>query len=56
LAWARGRDGAVLVAGIQGAVERRDFYIRPPEAFGKMLAGEIARWGKVIREANVKVQ
>ena len=28
----------------------------PPEAFGKMLAGEIARWGKVIREANVKVQ
>ena len=28
----------------------------PPEAFGKMLSGEIARWGKVIREANVKVQ
>jgi len=28
----------------------------PPEAFGKMLAGKIARWGKVIREANVKVQ
>jgi tripartite-type tricarboxylate transporter receptor subunit TctC len=28
----------------------------PPEAFGKMLSSEIARWGKVIREANVKVQ
>lgn len=28
----------------------------PPEAYGALLASEIARWGKVIREANVKVE
>jgi tripartite-type tricarboxylate transporter receptor subunit TctC len=27
-----------------------------PEAFGALLSSEIARWGKVIREANVKVE
>jgi tripartite-type tricarboxylate transporter receptor subunit TctC len=27
-----------------------------PEAFGALLSSEIARWGKVIQEANVKVQ
>ena len=28
----------------------------PPEAYGALLASEIARWGKVIRDANVKVE
>ena len=27
----------------------------PPEAYGALLGSEIARWGKVIRDANVKV-
>ena len=27
-----------------------------PDAFGAMLKGEIARWGKVIRDANVKAE
>lgn len=27
-----------------------------PEAFGALLSSEIARWGKVIRDANVKVE
>ena len=28
----------------------------PPAAFGDLLQREIARWGKVIRDANVKVE
>jgi tripartite-type tricarboxylate transporter receptor subunit TctC len=28
----------------------------PPEAYGALLGSEIARWGKVIRDANVKVE
>jgi tripartite-type tricarboxylate transporter receptor subunit TctC len=28
----------------------------PPEAYGTLLAAEIARWGRVIRDANVKVE
>ena len=26
-----------------------------PEAFGDQLKGEIARWAKVVRDANIKV-
>jgi tripartite-type tricarboxylate transporter receptor subunit TctC len=27
----------------------------PPEAFGSMMHGEIARWGAIVREANIKI-
>ena len=28
----------------------------PPDAFGTMMHNEIARWGAIIREANIKIQ
>ncbi len=28
----------------------------PPEAFGSMMHNEIARWGAIVREANIKIQ
>ena len=28
----------------------------PPEAFGLMMHNEIARWGTIVREANIKIQ
>ena len=54
-----GLEAARTVAQLGGRavlVERRDVLGGTPEDYGRVIRAEMDKWGKIIRDAGIKVQ